>query len=158
MPPKEPIKDPIGDFVSEQLTVGAQVAADIPLRTLKTWKHPHATRRPHPPVTAYLERSWPRSSWSAPAGRWGRSAGRCLVRCCGPSSPAGGSVRRTEPCWGCPGLSWWGFLARNMPVSLPFVSTKMVSESNFFSLSSAFAPQLEPWPTNQTLCLRRRLN
>lgn len=40
------IKDPIGDFVSEQLTAGAQVAADVPPRTLKTLKHPDGARRP----------------------------------------------------------------------------------------------------------------
>lgn len=59
---------------------------------------------------AYLGRSWPRSSWSAPWGRSGRSEGRCPSLCCGPSSPAGGSDRRTAPCWGYLVSSWWGYL------------------------------------------------
>lgn len=61
-------------------------------------------------IASHLERSWSRSSWSARAERWGRSGGRCLVRCSWPSSPAGGSVRRTAPCWRYPESSWWGFL------------------------------------------------
>lgn len=63
-----------------------------------------------PSSSSHLERSWSRSSWSGHGGRWGRSGGRCLVRCSWPSSPAGGSVLRTEPCWSCPESSWWGFL------------------------------------------------
>lgn len=63
-------------------------------------------------VLTHLERSWSRSSWSARAGRWGRSGGRCFGWCSWPSSPAGGWVRRTAPCWSCPESSWWGFLKK----------------------------------------------